>query len=61
VLSCNIEAGEKMAAIAKVLSGTFDTSSYVEVSRTIATFCGVALVVYFMVASYGIDLSPGFF
>jgi hypothetical protein len=50
-----------MAAIAKVLSGTFDTSSYVEVSRTIATFCGVALVVYFMVASYGIDLSPGFF
>jgi len=51
-----------MAAIAKGLSGALaETGSYLEVSRTIATFCGVVLAVFFLVASYGIDLSPGFF
>jgi hypothetical protein len=33
----------------------------VEIFRTIVVFCGVALTVSFTVASYGIDLSPGFF
>jgi hypothetical protein len=51
-----------MAAIAKVLSHTFpDTRFAVEILKTIAMFCGVGLTVYFLVASYGLDLSPGFF
>jgi hypothetical protein len=51
-----------MAAIAKVLSRTFpDTRLDVEVLKTIAMFCGVSLTIYFIVASYGLDLSPGFF
>ena len=51
-----------MAAIAKVLSRTFpDTRFDVEVLKTIAMFCGVGLTIYFIVASYGLDLSPGFF
>jgi hypothetical protein len=52
-----------MAAIAKVLSHAFPdtTSSDVEILKTIAIFCGVGLVVSLIVASYGLDLSPGFF
>ena len=51
-----------MAAIAKVLSHGFpDTRFEVEVLRTIAMFCGIGLTVYLLVASYGLDLSPGFF
>ena len=51
-----------MAAIAKVLSRTFpDTRFDVEVLKTIAMFCAVGLTVYFLVASYGLDLSSGLF
>lgn len=52
-----------MAAIAKVLSRTFPdtTSADVEVLKTVAIFCGVGLAVSLVVASDGLDLSPGFF
>jgi hypothetical protein len=51
-----------MAAIVRALSRTFPGTRFdVEILKTIAMFCGVALTVYFLVASYGIDLSPGFF
>ncbi len=52
-----------MAAIAKVLSHAFpDTRlSDVEVLKMIAMFCGVGLTVSLLLASYGLDLSPGFF
>jgi Na+/H+ antiporter NhaA len=51
-----------MAAIAKVLTYAFhDTTSDVEVVKTIAMFCGIGLTVSLMIASYGVDLSPGFF
>jgi hypothetical protein len=52
-----------MAAIAKVLSQAFPatTSADVEILKTIAIFCGVGLAVSLIVASYGIDLSPGLF
>lgn len=40
------------------LIGTkFDT----KIAGTIAVFCGVALIVFSLVTSYGIDLSPGLF
>jgi hypothetical protein len=32
-----------------------------DILRAVATFCGVGLVVFLLLASYGLDLSPGFF
>ena len=51
-----------MAAIAKVLSHTFPGIRFdIKVLKAIAMFCGVGLTVFLLVASYGLDLSPGFF
>jgi hypothetical protein len=51
-----------MTAIAKVLSRAFpdDTNDF-EVLKTLAMFCGVGLTVSLLMASYGLDLSPGLF
>jgi hypothetical protein len=35
--------------------------NFVETLKTIAMFCAVGLTVSLMLASYGVDLSPGFF
>jgi hypothetical protein len=45
-----------MAAIAKVLSRASGTTL-----KTIAMFCGVGLLVSLLFATYGLDLSAGFF
>ena len=51
-----------MAALAKVLLRAFPKSQIdVEILKTIAMFCGVGLTVSLLLASYGLDLSPGFF
>lgn len=50
-----------MTAIAKVLSRVSGTQIDVEMLKTIAMFCGVGLTVSLLLASYGLDLSPGFF
>ena len=55
-----------MAAIVKALSHKFpDTRVDVEILRTVAKFCAAALAVYLLAATlaatYGLDLSPGFF
>jgi hypothetical protein len=50
-----------MAALAKVLSRASGTRVDVETLKTILMFCGVGLTVSLMLASYGVDLSPGFF
>jgi hypothetical protein len=51
-----------MAAIARVLARKFPaTDLEVEVLKQIALFCGAGLLVSFMMMSYGLDLSPGFF
>jgi hypothetical protein len=51
-----------MTAIAKVISFAFPTSSFeAELLKVIAIFCGVGLLVSLCVASYGLDLSAGFF
>jgi hypothetical protein len=51
-----------MAAFARTPSRTFPGTKFnVEILKTIAMFGGVGLTVYLLVASYGIDLSPGFF
>ena len=50
-----------MATIARVLSRASGTDVDVETIKTLAMFCGVGLTVSLMLASYGLDLSPGFF
>ena len=55
-----------MAAIVKALSHGFpDTWVDVEILRTAAKFCAAALAVCLLAATlaatYGLDLSPGFF
>jgi hypothetical protein len=50
-----------MATIARVLSRASGTEIDVETIKTLVMFCGVGLTVSLMLASYGLDLSPGFF
>jgi hypothetical protein len=50
-----------MTAIVKVLSRVYRTPIDIEMLKTIAMFCGVGLTVFVLLASYGLDLSPGFF
>jgi hypothetical protein len=50
-----------MAAIAKALTRISGTQVEVETLKTILMFCGVGLAVSLLLASYGLDLSPGFF
>ena len=50
-----------MAAIAKVLSRASGTEVKVETLKTIAMVCGVGLLVSLLFATYGLDLSAGFF
>jgi hypothetical protein len=47
-----------MATIAIALSRT---QVDIESLKTIAIFCGVGVAVSLIAASYGLDLSPGFF
>jgi hypothetical protein len=49
------------AAIARVLSRVSGTQLEVETLKIIAIFCGVGLFVSLLFASYGLDLSAGFF
>jgi hypothetical protein len=49
------------AAIARVLSHVSGTEVEVETLKTIAIFCGVGLFVCLLFATYGLDLSAGFF
>jgi|GraSoi_2013_80cm_1033760.scaffolds.fasta_scaffold206579_1 hypothetical protein len=50
-----------MATLARTLARAFGTDVDVEVLKIIAVFCGVGLLATVMAASYGVDLSPGFF
>jgi hypothetical protein len=50
-----------MAAIARVLSRVSGTQIDVEILKTVAMFCGVGLFVSLLLATYGLDLSAGFF
>jgi hypothetical protein len=51
-----------MAAIARVFARAFPTNAdSTQALEIIAIFCGLGLLVSFVVASYGLDLSAGFF
>jgi hypothetical protein len=51
-----------MAALAKVLAPAFPaTAPGVDILKTVALFCGACLFVALLMATYGLDLSTGFF
>jgi hypothetical protein len=52
-----------IAFAAKTLSRAtgIDADYYSRQLKTIAVFCGVGLFVFLLFATYGLDLSPGFF
>ena len=52
-----------MTALAKALSWAtgIDADYYSAQLKTIAMFCGFVLFVWLLFATYGLDLSPGFF
>ena len=50
-----------MVALAKTLARTFATEVDVDALKIVAIFCGLGLLISLTVASYGVDLSPGFF
>jgi Na+/H+ antiporter NhaA len=50
-----------MTALARTFARFRGTQVDVETLKTLAMLCGVGLTVSLMVASYGVDLSAGFF
>jgi hypothetical protein len=52
-----------MIALAKAFSQAtgIDADYYAAQLRIFAIFCGIALFVLLLFATYGLDLSPGFF
>jgi hypothetical protein len=50
-----------MVAIVKAHSRMSGTRVEIETLKIIAIFCGVGLIVSLIAASYGLDLSAGFF
>ncbi len=51
-----------MAAMARALARAFPkTQIGVEILKTIAMFCAVGLAVSLLLATYGLDMSAGFF
>ncbi len=50
-----------MAALARVLSRATGTDIDVEIVKLLAIFCAAGLLVSVLLATYGLDLSEGFF
>jgi hypothetical protein len=50
-----------MTVIANAIARTTGIQVDVETLKTILMFCAVGLTVSLMCATYGLDLSPGFF
>lgn len=50
-----------MIAIARALSRASGANVDADTLKTLLMFCGVGLTVSLILASYGLDLSPGFF
>jgi hypothetical protein len=51
-----------MTAIAKAFSRALPaTQIEIETLKIIAVFCGAGLVASLLLATYGLDISPGFF
>ncbi|WMT71097.1 hypothetical protein [Bradyrhizobium sp. Ash2021] len=51
-----------MTAVARAFSRVFlSTSGEFDVLKQLALLCGAAVLVFLLMQTYGIDLSPGFF
>ena len=51
-----------MTALARVFGRAFPTiAPGVDILKTVALFCGACLFVALLMATYGLDLSAGFF
>ena len=50
-----------MTALVQALSRLSGVETETDSFTIVALFCGVGLLVSLMVATYGLDLSPGFF
>jgi hypothetical protein len=50
-----------MAAIVQAYDRTFAIRVAINIPKTLVIFCGAGVAVFLLVASYGLDLSPGFF
>jgi hypothetical protein len=50
-----------MTALARTIFRSSENDLVSKSLKTIAMFCGVALFIYLLFATYGLDLSPGFF
>ena len=51
----------QMATLARVTSHASGTDVVVATLKTIGMFCGIGLFMFLLFATYGLDLSPGFF
>jgi hypothetical protein len=50
-----------MAAISKLFYRASETNADFQTLKALAIICGTGLLVSLLAASYGLDLSPGFF
>jgi hypothetical protein len=50
-----------MTALAQALSRAAEIEISVETLWSVVMFCGACLFVWLLFATYGLDLSPGFF
>jgi hypothetical protein len=50
-----------MAAFAKAFDRVWEVPFDIETLRPLVVFCGAGFAISLLVASYGLDLSPGFF
>jgi hypothetical protein len=50
-----------MTATARIVSSASGISVVTQTLRTVFMFCAVGLTASLLAASYGVDLSPGFF
>jgi hypothetical protein len=54
--------GSQMTALVRTLSWLSDSTNVeIETLKLLAIFCGAGLAVSLVLATYGLDLSPGFF
>lgn len=49
------------AAIARALDRALGVQVHIEIPKALFIFCGTGLALSLLVASYGLDLSAGFF
>jgi ribose/xylose/arabinose/galactoside ABC-type transport system permease subunit len=61
-LSMAVSLEVVMVTLARTFSRALPAASFqLDILRQLAVFCGAAVAVWLLIATYGLDLSPGFF